>query len=746
LIFEADFSSGKLPVDWHVARDGFTIEDGALHNTGVTLLQIPLPDHGFHQLIVSVEIEPIDGGAIACGEPRATIQTDLAAGCHEVVTYGGAPLASAYARFPEPSDRHTIRFEFNRGQISATCDDLPLVDVKQPSLNAMAHKFSLQIWQTCRVHQIRVEGEQPLAEPRYSRPPRQDRPFELEVAVDFMDDMHYAPYTESMFEQLFDEYKRWGVRRVHWMYKGGIKHGMWEDAHVNIWENFQQTVQNIGGEVFPHAIKLARERGIEVYGLWKPFELAQMLCSVPHDCDAAKRIGKLKRVGGWIYWASQDVRQRRDLIMRRKPTASGPAENEVFHRIDLVKEDDRPAGFGVNGLRIYVSDDNHTYRPYEGPLSAEELIEDYPVWEHTPSGGRPTGQVRRARVMRLDNLKLISPFFVITTPSHSRSFCNTLINLIHVFGERGEERMLTFGLSQRVPQLQYDISSALSSRGDGQDFLAAGVEFDCLPSTPSACLPAYDAIRLRHALDGADRVFGVARGKDLDAAGCMSPAFDETRTYWLQWVREMLDYGVDGVDLRLRNHHSHLAWGEYGYEQPVRDAFLKRHGVDIWATDDFDRAALRRLRGEHYTTFYRDVRRLLNKHGKPLRLHVSPTMDLEPEFGGGMDMQFDWRTWLDEGLADSVTAKEVYPYTAQADELLQRAANGNIPVIFSPFANNIWRNGNGASTTADRIQQAIDAGYDGFQLYESCSVMRAHPDGRLEMERPALRDVFKHLI
>ena len=63
-------------------------------------------------------------------------------------------------------------------------------------------------------------------------------------------------------------------------------------------------------------------------------------------------------------------------------------------------------------------------------------------------------------------------------------------------------------------------------------------------------------------------------------------------------------------------------------------------------------------------------------------------------------------------------------------------------VIFSPFANNIWMPPGGEQVCAQRIRQARDGGYDGFQLYESCCVMRAHPDGRLELEQPALRDVF----
>ena len=124
-------------------------------------------------------------------------------------------------------------------------------------------------------------------------------------------------------------------------------------------------------------------------------------------------------------------------------------------------------------------------------------------------------------------------------------------------------------------------------------------------------------------------------------------------------------------------------------------------------------------------------------------LHISRTMDIEPEQGAAMEIHFDWRTWIDEGLADSVTMKEVWPRSPLAEEILARTRPKGIGVIYSRFANNIWSRPDGAGVCADRIRQAREGGYDGFQLYESCSVMRAHPAGRLEMEQPELRELFQ---
>jgi hypothetical protein len=345
--------------------------------------------------------------------------------------------------------------------------------------------------------------------------------------------------------------------------------------------------------------------------------------------------------------------------------------------------------------------------------------------------------------VRIHGLEIRNDFVALVAPGTSASLGNSLINLVHVFGESGEERHITLGTFPRARESSYDIATATSSDSTGLDFCQYGIEFDTVEGSPTACLTGYESMREWRAFDGGHGLIGIARGKEETTVGVMSPSFPETRQWWLQWVRDILEAGADGVELRVRNHHAHMAWDEFGFEKPVRDAFLERHGVDIWETDDFDIAAWRRLRGESYTQFYREVRGLVDSFGKSLGMHISRTMDIEPEQGASMGMHFDWRTWLDEGLADSVTMKEVWPRTPMAEEVLARARPKGIPVIFSPFANSLWRKPGGAAICANRIQQARDGGYDGFQFYESCAIMRAHTDGRLVMEQPELRDVFQ---
>lgn len=740
-LVDATFDAG-LPVDWLDRTGAATVRRGVLTTEGVCRLLIPLPGRSWSRVCVLIDVTADSVVSLACGDPRTTLNINGRTGHHSLSLHDGGTLTHHHNMLPD-GHAHQVTFDFVGKACSAKVGDVTVIAGSLPDGAMPGGSVQLMFAAGCSIVRVRIEaaGQVDRSSPRADR-----KPFDLEVAVDFLDDLHYAAYTPETFEQMFDIYARWGIRRVHWIYDGGLKHGFVEDAHVNIWEHYQRTCANLGGEVLPHVVRLAHERNIELYGVFKPFEMAHALCTVPACTDAARRIGKIPRVGGPVYWVSRFVRNRRDLIMRRKPGAFGPAGAKPVRRIDLVKDDERPAAFPAEQLRLFVSDDNRTYRPYAGPIQFSEVVEDCPVWEHTSSGGRPSGATRRCRVLRMTGLDLTARYFAVAAPSRRASFAHTLVNLVHVFTDDGEDRMLTYGIQQRVPKLEYDIATAMRSRGDGMDFTSSGIEFDVLPGTPSACLTGFDAIRERYAIDGADGILAIARGKDDTTAGCLSPAFDETRAHWLEWIRDIADAGADGVDVRVRNHHSHLTWAEYGYEQPVRDAFLERHGVDIWATDDFDRTALRRLRGEQYTAFYREARSLLTGRGLPMRLHVSPTLDLDPRIGGAMDMHFDWRTWIDEGLADAVTLKEIYPRSALADEVIERARRRGMRMFFSPFANNIFNAGDGVRICASRIEWARRNGCDGFQFYESCAAMHGRPDGGMAVKQPGLDELFRRLF
>jgi hypothetical protein len=396
----------------------------------------------------------------------------------------------------------------------------------------------------------------------------------------------------------------------------------------------------------------------------------------------------------------------------------------------LVKEDDKCCAFSVDDVRIYVSDDNYKYRLYDGPIVREEVIES------SPESVKPKRQ--DSRIYRFSGLNISSKYIAISTDSRAGSFVNTLENLVQVFGENGREHNITYGLG-----LRHDSSKFLGSDEVG------GIEFDTYPGTPSALYGGgFDAILEPFIFDSGSGIIGIARGKDSGALTILSPWFPEVRQWWLSWVQDILDAGADGVEIRNDSHCSDLAWSEYGFEKPVVDEFYKRYGVNILETDDFNRADLRRIRGEAYTQFYREARKIISDHGKLMGLHISNTAGgCDVEQGTPTEMHWDWRTWIKEGLADSVTLKGVWPSSKLGQEILSQMHSIGREVIYCPFIiYYVDGKGYGKKLIESLIKVAQAEDCDGYQLYEGEAVIKGTPDGKLVMQEPEIRQLFQQIF
>jgi len=739
-ILNVTFESRKLPVGWIETKGFYRFEDAKLRTGAVTRFEIPLPGHGWQRLRVEAELEilPTGGPILVCSDGRLKTIAYLKRGTQIISIYDALPLAQGDQSAVPPSTTCLAAFDLGGARPGFSIDGKEVLSGADLQPVPVGGRLELEFWDDCRVRRIRILGEGVLAGPRFTYPQRKSGDFSLEVCVDFLDDLLFAPYDAGMFDQLFAEFACWGVKRCHWIHYGTRKQGFC-DHMIESDANYRKTCENVG-EIFPAAVRAAHAHGVHIYGLFKPFEMGAYY-SDAEGTEEYKRRMRQRQISGGISMLPYFCIEHPELMMARKPGAFGPAaENRVFTRIDLVKEDDRPGSPGVGDLRLYVSEDNNTYRLYEGPLEREEKVEDYPVWEHNSSGGRPTSQTRRSRILRLKNLNLGSRYVALHVEGREGRFSNSLVNLIHVFGEKGEERCLTYGFVRRTTRMIPNTTGGMDTYDT--DFREVGVEYDVSWGGLPSAVTAGDYLSRGRALDFGEGFLAFTGGKERSPIGRPSPSFPAVREYWLECVRYILDSGADGVELRIRNHGYHLAWSEFGFEQPVRDEFLKRHGVDIWKTDDFDKFAWRKLRGEAYTEFVRQARQLCNSRQKPLGLHVSPTLEMDPGNGAAMEIHWDWRSWLKEGLADSVTMKEVWPGTHLAEEIFSLTRPHGIQAIFCPYAANSFRKPGGERFIAEWIRMAREGGCDGYQLYECAAVIKGTKDGRIIMEQPALRDLL----
>jgi hypothetical protein len=513
------------------------------------------------------------------------------------------------------------------------------------------------------------------------------------------------------------------------------------------------------GDIFTAAVNHAHREGLELVGILKPFDMAIHGFSWPPFSEMARQHGRIFKIGGAAYWSTHMAADNQPLIMARKPSAWGPALQATWTRIDLVKEDDGECPLKPSDIAILVSDDNDTFRPYAGPLAARGLVEDYPVYASTPSGVMPTAEKRAARVFRFEGLDIREPFVALQVTGSARSFVNRLCDLVHVFGKTGEETRLTYGLSpRRADHTSQFNNSPADTPAAPLAGPQGGFEFNRYPGSPSGSLTCGgDPLVTPLALDrGAPSFVAFARGKDRGTLSILSPSFPETRALWMTWVTAMLDAGADGIDIRPGHHNSDFAWIEYGFEQPVRDAMLKRTGVDIWETDDFDRDLWSRIRGEGWTQFIREASAVVRGRGKTLTLHVDGHYDSAPGTGGAMNITYDWRTWFAEGLMDRVTGKSLWPQSSLALEVLALAHAKGIPVSYAPYCNNFFEDrrttnhiGDSPAGCEKPVERLIDwgrkAGFDSFLFYECASALRAKPDGTIGFRKNSepLREVLR---
>jgi len=157
-----------------------------------------------------------------------------------------------------------------------------------------------------------------------------------------------------------------------------------------------------------------------------------------------------------------------------------------------------------------------------------------------------------------------------------------------------------------------------------------------------------------------------------------SYAFPEAREDFLGYVREVLAAGPDGLYLCTSCHTQHyprpVIQDFYGFEAPVAERYLERHGVDIRETLDIDKDAWHGIKGEFVTEFYRSIKDEARKVGAKVCIgcQLGDHMTFRYPFFRGYDhvsarFHADWRTWVNEGIADSLVIGDYQPLWNKGD-------------------------------------------------------------------------------
>lgn len=130
----------------------------------------------------------------------------------------------------------------------------------------------------------------------------------------------------------------------------------------------------------------------------------------------------------------------------------------------------------------------------------------------------------------------------------------------------------------------------------------------------------------------------------------LSIAFPEVREYWLSLLREVLDYGVDGITVYFHRFYPFVL-----YEEPVVSAFQDKFGEDPRNLPDDDPRWIQHC-ADYATQFLREVRALVDeKAGRELAVtfYGGPSKyDRNPDEWHPINYNCDVETWISQGLAD----------------------------------------------------------------------------------------------
>ena len=178
----------------------------------------------------------------------------------------------------------------------------------------------------------------------------------------------------------------------------------------------------------------------------------------------------------------------------------------------------------------------------------------------------------------------------------------------------------------------------------------------------------------------------------------LSYAFPECRQWLLDLMKEVAQYDIDGVNLCFVRGPLFV-----GYEKPVVESFMEAHGDDPRTLDANDGRWLKHKAG-YLTELVRQVKRLADEIGRKRgrTLAVAGWVDWAEELN--MFHGYDVRTWINEGLVDSIMGM-------RDGELVKLAQTSGCKVF----------GGTGAREPENYIKNGLaglDRDVDGFMIWD----------------------------
>ncbi|MHB0935305.1 MAG: hypothetical protein ACYDCO_07165 [Armatimonadota bacterium] len=527
--------------------------------------------------------------------------------------------------------------------------------------------------------------------------PADPKAFSICMTYDFPDDARANYFTPERLEAQIDQLVDTGVSRVYWIEYPPYR------AFPSFWrsvsdEKFVVESYRRCGDMLTKAAEISKAKGLEFIAVYKPFDIGGFHIEGGQMTDNPAKDGLMLDVDNHVLCNMPEIAAHPEWSMAANPAWAQTAEFPIT-RLRIYSNTPIPAAEAEN-FTLWVSEDNHDYAPYDGPLAFAQGQAKLPHCRWTPAGKKREPGTRTQWYLEFSGLKLDAPFLAIGT-TLDPNCVNQRFLFAEALGRDGREapvlltlgslqRGFTFGHKWSWENYTEDVVDAFAWRGG-----ALGLAFAERPALPAL----------------------------------LEPACRPAHKVWTKQVERILRAGVDGIDIRtLCQHHTCLSWLVYAFAEPVRKEFRKRFGRDVQATPE-DYILVRQLRGECYTEFIRSASALTRQQGKKFAVHLEPGIEVPVQHSIRMQLVVEWQQWLEEGLLDEITLKY---WSAQSsfvhEEILPRAKRENVPVYICD------RNFSLTTARAPELAEALimdayRAGFAGMNWYETNSYYMLNPEG-----------------
>ncbi len=548
--------------------------------------------------------------------------------------------------------------------------------------------------------------------------------FKLEALTDFVDDALGLTFTEKHVDSMMAALSEMGVTRVSWAYYADGRGGMLTPAGLDDrWANLARTYEGLGNPL-KVAADAAHRHGMELYAYYKPYETGPAI-PLPKGSPEAKEFGLVPERGGMLCWMDPFVAENPDLRVRHKPDrAIEDLSGAAICGLRLTKKDASPTRITAEHLQIWTSDSNYQYKQLDVEFELADEVVRSPKTVREIGGAVVTRRGDLVRTLTLTGLNLTAPYVLVTTDftEGPADFENAGSAVLTALDAEGDE----------IPGVLF--SGAMIFLRDRINFRNHGLVFDCGYGTSMARLDESNA-------SGNRGCVAFARGHNEYLPGVLCETEPEVRDFWMACIEEMIEAGVDGVDIRVENHGTHTEHAdEYGFNEVILEEARRRGQADI--------ATISAVRGDAYTDFLRRAKSRLAENGKRMRINLNidwfrPDPPHNRKLAYPANMDFNWRQWVDEGLMDEgILRMFALPFDsifndAIAGEMIERCEANGIPLTVNRYIH---------PTGADEFSRArADGRFSGFILYETASYLRYDAEGNCSVSHDVAKEIARRM-